>query len=1417
MKSITPLRHRSQQGHRRARASSLGLAALTLALAATSATAGSIGLKLGINANGGLQSAATGALLPEEIAGAPGYAQANWNVLGRWGDSGGNTLFTVLDSTGVATPVIVNWDANNIWSMAGGGTPTAQGTPDGNLMNSYDDSNGAANTTLANTVYGNPVANKPLVYISGLSAWLSAQSATHYDVVVYSDGDAQSGRVGEYWLVDASGPTSGLTYGADLTTHAFVCDRANFVTTLTYAEVPATVNGGQLSQRGNFQGNYTVFPSLQSDSFLLRTAEFNTRAQINAIQLVPRATPLPAMIDPLAPAKVFAGKTAMFRATVAGVTPMAFQWLKGTTPLADGGNLAGTTTATLTLNNVSVGDVASYALVVSNAVGVITSAPAALSLESVPANSYAQAAVNLNPVAYWRFDDTTSDPGSNYGAAPDAIGGFNCTYGNAAQNAYYFVAGPRPSDFPGFAADNYALQSGRNVARSWAFGPPLALNTNTVTVCGWIYPTAAQTALTAILSARGTGSDVFALGYANNANNMLGYTWTNAAVTYNYVSGLVPLTNAWSFIALVVDPDKAVLYLYNANGQTSATNTMPHLVAAFGGLTCIGTDPSSTTTPQDRAFSGSIDEVSVFNQALSQAQIYDLYKKGLGLTAIPPVISREPRSQGLYAGRTANFSVLASGDQPLSYRWREGGSNLADTGNITGSATPNLTLAGVAVGDSGDYEVVVENLAGRATSIVATLTVVVSNSTPVAYEAKLRELNPISYWRLDEDTGTLAYDYWGGNIATHENVTVGVAGPRPPEFVGLETTNNAADYNGVNSGTTTGTSYCNNLNQFAIVGWFNALGPLPARAGLFGQNDVTEFGFHGDAADLGIWTPAGAAFLPQSHIIPGVWYLVAGVGTPTNINLYLVSTGGVVQASTPITAATFGSSAYAFNIGGLGVLDATGNPFPGQIDEVAFFNRALSVGELSDLFGAALVGGALPPAISVQPGSTTVYAGVNVQLPASAVGTQPLGYQWRKGGVPISDAGNVSGTTTPTLVLTSVAADNQGDYDLVVSNSAGMATSQVATVTVITPEPGSFAAGMIGLNPHAYYRLNEMTDPASGTAVAYDYSGGHDGLYAVAALNGYNGIAGPTNPPFYGFESGNAALQITAATANSYATAPIGSLSTNTVTLSMWIYPMGDQVDWAGLLVNRNSGVAGGFGYSIGDQLGYTWNNNNANTYNFASGLVPPANEWSFVAVVVTPTNAIIYMFNSAGEFSATNTVAHSADVFGNNWRIGHDNHDNNENRTFNGIIDEVGVFTHSLSPSQLQQLAYSGGMPQAVSMSITPTGTNTVLLTWTGSSPSYNVQTKTNLTADPFWNNVLTTSGNVAVLPASAETQFIQVVGFTGGSQDCVLQTADCTTGQLGSAITLKDGWSYYGCMWDGNAVVQVRVICINGVLTPF
>lgn len=1301
---------------------------LSLAAAVSAQTIPQIGLKFGINGLNGLQSTNVGALLPTDLAGAPGYAQTNWNVLGFRGDNVGisNAAFNVLDSSGANSSIAINWDGAGIWSVANGGTPADQGSPDGNLMNGYTDSNGNGNVPLTNGlpngIFGQNVNNKPMIYVAGLQAWLTAHSVSQYDVVLYMDGDNNAGRTGEYWAQAASGSVSNITFGADLTTHVFLRDFNNFNANPTYQQVPFTANNGRIAGAGN----YTVLTGLASDSFVIRSAEFNTRAGINAIQIVPRATPIGPTIDPLLACSTYTGGTARFSANAAGVLPMTFQWKKGSVLLTDGGNISGSTTSNLVITGVSGSDVGSYSVVVTGPNGSTTSTSASLNVVTPSAGSYAEKISTNNPVAYWRFNEI-EDPSTNFSVAFESVGGRNAVYGSLSQNGFNGILGPQSPDFPGFENGNSALQTLFSSTTplpypssyiSWAVAPPLNLNTNTATFCAWIKPNpVVQANGSALLFERG-GTDTSGFGYG--ANNNLGYTWNNQGNTFGFISGLVPASNVWSFVALVLSPTNAIIYLYNTNGQFSATNNVTHTNGLFANPFMIGDDPNSTGTPQNRAFSGAIDEMAVFNRSLTDQDLYLIFKKGLNVGIIPAGISVQPASEVLLAGRNARFTVAASGDKPLTYQWRTNGVNLPNGGRVSGATSPTLAISNVQLSDAATYDVVVDNIAHLpVASTPATLTVLVSNTSPVAYEGALQAANPVYYWRFNEANGSpYAYDYWGGNIATNNNLAAQANGPQPPDFPGFSNTNVANSFDGFTSYTDTQISPMNNLAAFSIIGWFNTPGIEPARTGLFGQNDTAEFGFHGvDAsgeAQLGIFTAnGGSAFLPQTLISPGVWYFTAAVGNGSSINLYLFATNGaggaqIYQSSTPGATTNYGASAYPFRIGGGGILDdpaTSGNFFSGSLDEVAIFNRALSVGELSTLFAASIGVGALPPQITIQPAPATniLYAGRTARLSVTAAGSSPLSYQWRDNSIAVANGGTVSGATSPTLVISNLSSVNIGNYDVVITNTAGAVTSSIVSLGVITPVAGGYEATVIGLNPLAYYRLNET----NGTT-AYDYIGGNAGVYGAGAVMD---VPGPQGPAFFGFENNNSGVGVSVI-ANSSVSAPFGSLSTNTVTMAMWVNPNGTFDQFAGLLVNRNSGVAGGFGYT-GGQIGYTWNNNNANTYNFRSGFTPPLNQWSFIGMVVTPTNATIYYGNPPSPLqSAVNVVAHTADVFGNNWKIGTDDINNNNDgaRNFAGSIDEVVVFTRSLSAAEMNTLYSVGVNGQAVSLSIQRSGNNYVV-----------------------------------------------------------------------------------------------------------
>ena len=83
------------------------------------------------------------------------------------------------------------------------------------------------------------------------------------------------------------------------------------------------------------------------------------------------------------------------------------------------------------------------------------------------------------------------------------------------------------------------------------------------------------------------------------------------------------------------------------------------------------------------------------------------------------------------------------------------------------------------------------------------------------------------------------------------------------------------------------------------------------------------------------------------------------------------------------------------------------------------------------------------PAIAMQPVSQTITGGQTATFSATATGTSPMTFQWLKNGAAISGA-NSSSYTTPA----ETTSDNNAQFAMTVSNSAGSATSNAAMLTV---------------------------------------------------------------------------------------------------------------------------------------------------------------------------------------------------------------------------------------------------------------------------------------------------------------------------------------------------------------------------------
>jgi Concanavalin A-like lectin/glucanases superfamily/Secretion system C-terminal sorting domain len=214
--------------------------------------------------------------------------------------------------------------------------------------------------------------------------------------------------------------------------------------------------------------------------------------------------------------------------------------------------------------------------------------------------------------------------------------------------------------------------------------------------------------------------------------------------------------------------------------------------------------------------------------------------------------------------------------------------------------------------------------------------------------------------------------------------------------------------------------------------------------------------------------------------------------------------------------------------------------------------------------------------------------------------------------------------------------------------------------------------------------------------------------------------------------------------------------ATNTLTLSCWIKPKDIQASNSGIIFT-SSGGASGLNFRTNNQIGYHWQGT-SDSYNWSGGPTIPANEWSHLALVITATNATIYLNGVA----STKTLAHTPTTFDQVFQFGIDR--SNTSRNFKGQMDEVCVYNRALSQNEIRELMNltrnnpNAGMP----------GVDASLISYyqfneSASKPTYDKSKDNNLT---FVGGVTKTT--VSTAPVGGGSAHRMTVN-TGGVKDFI------------------------------------------------
>ena len=818
---------------------------------------------------------------------------------------------------------------------------------------------------------------------------------------------------------------------------------------------------------------------------------------VNPAPVAPTITTQPASVT------ITAGQTATFSVTATGTAPLSYQWSQNGTAISGATSSSYTTPAETTSASG-----AQFTVLVSNSAGSATSnaailtvnpAPVAPTITTQPASvtitagqtaTFSVTATGTAPLSYQWSQNGTAISGatsSSYTTPAETT---------SASGAQFTVL---VSNSAGSATSNAAILT----VNPAPVAPTITTQPASVTI------TAGQTAT---FSVTATGTAPLSYQWSQNGTAISGATsssYTTPAETTSASGAQFTVlvsnsagsaTSNAAILTVNPAPVAPTITTQPASVTITAGQTATFSVTATGtaplsyqwsqnGTAISGATSSSYTTPAETtSASGAQFTVLVSNSAGSATSNAAILT--VNPAPVAPTITTQPASVTITAGQTATFSVTATGTAPLSYQWRQNGTA------ISGATSSSYTTPAETTSASGaQFTVLVSNSAGSATSNAAILTV---NPAPVAptittqpasvtitagqtatFSVTATGTAPLSYqWRQNgtaisgatsssyttpaETTSasgaqfTVLVSNSAGSVTSNAAIlTVNPAPVAPTITTQPASVTITAGQTATFSVTATGTaplSYQWSQNGTAISGATSSSYTTPAEttSASGAQFTVLVSNSAGSAtSNAAILTVNPAPVAPTITTQPASVTITAGQ-----------------TATFSVTATGTAPLSYQWSQNGTAISGATSSSYTTPAETTSASGAQFTV-LVSNSAGSATSNAAIltvnpapvAPTITTQPASVTITAGQTATFSVTATGTAPLSYQWSQNGTAISGATS-SSYTTPAETTSASGAQ----FTVLVSNSAGSATSNAATLTVNAPPPGALTPSTTSLN-----------------------------------------------------------------------------------------------------------------------------------------------------------------------------------------------------------------------------------------------------------------------------------------------------------------------------------------------------------------
>ena len=1062
-------------------------------------------------------------------------------------------------------------------------------------------------------------------------------------------------------------------------------------------------------------------------------------AQIQGIYSAAGVSPV-VRVQPASQA-AFSGQVVSLAPVIFGSANLTYQWYK------NGSVLTGQTGPSLTFNPVGTGNAGAYYVAATNAYGWTTSFVAQLTVSSASASAYASAVKNLGPVAYWPLDETTQPPfgqyiATNLGTAGVLGQGYYETWFQAVANGSGGQATYYQTNFiqhvPGAIGDGTtAMQCNRNLGSGQYVVIPRSANgvpnpTTTLTppfsVEFWAQPYTILTNAVMCFITQGrnpaldatftsTNESGFSIG--QYGGNLFFATWNNTGQDGTKKELDVAWTaNAWHHVVITFDGTNKVAYVDGAQAGTQtvtsyAVDTSSPLVLGTGSIPAAGNGSSE--------WFGALGEVAIYTNILQLSDVQAHYSVASATDSSyrDAVLANFPTIY-LRLGEPAFSSYPSPSAYPAAVNY--GLIGPVANGAYQPGTTPGVPGPGYA-GFGGSHAVAINGFSGA-------VTVGGGNLPP--------QLNPVG------NQGMTVAAWVQGAPTDAPQRFQGVVGHGGSSWrLALDSNSGGLRWNPGNNPEVQFTSAPDVVNSGALVNdgkWHFVVGVSDgATASLYvdgalvrSSNSVAAITGSGVDALIGgdpstlvpVWNGgattapryfdgniAQVAFFTNALSAGQISQLYTVAGVPPTITLQPQSITTNAGANIALTVGAKGSPTLGYqwykNGSALAgqtatslaftpvVLNNSGNYY--AVATNAYGSATSSVVTLT-VFG--------PPVVEQQsPTTVRVFVGTSPMLRATALGPEPISYQWTRDGSPVSGATAssfipgtaVTGTHTYSCTITNIYSTN--------TPSAFSAIS----VTVLTAPTAPYPAAVLGDHPAFYYRLDEGPDNGSGNngTAAYDYAGGLNAVYtnAYIAQPGYDSMFMPQTDP-------------------SETAATFGSLSTiDSFAGNVSSYLSFAATNGASAAFSIETWVNGGFGQAAGAGIVALGYGNGGEQFNLDTGAAnhdyrffvrdaggtahlangtnaPNDGGWHHLIGVCDQPNGRLSLYVD-GILNGSGTIGTNSGVLP--WMvpmsIGSRQSGNGTpyDSYFAGSIDDVAIYPYALSPGQVLAHYNSAGVPARV------------------------------------------------------------------------------------------------------------------------